>query len=175
VQKNAKKMGVLIDNLLSFARLGKKELRKSEIDMNQLVASILADMGGSEDLNVDVKIQNLHPVQADRVLMTQVLTNLISNAIKYSSKQKNAEVEITSEKQDGEIIYSVQDNGVGFDMEYIDKLFGVFQRLHSQEEFTGTGVGLAIAKRIIQKHDGNIWAESRLGNGAKFYFSLPTD
>lgn len=173
VQKNAKKMGVLIDNMLEFSRLGKKDLRKSEIDMNELVTTVLADIGTSDNPQVEIKIRKLHPVYADRAMMIQVLSNLISNSIKYSSKTKNAVVEISSEQQDNEVIYTLQDNGVGFDMEYVDKLFGVFQRLHSQEEFTGTGVGLAMAKTIIQKHGGRIWAESQLGVGATFYFALP--
>jgi len=173
VQNNARKMGILIDDLLSFSRLGKKEIRKSELDMNELITTILAETVFTDNPNVEFKINKLHSIQADRALITQVMTNLISNAIKYSSKSKNALVEISSEKKNGEVIFSVHDNGVGFEMEYVDKLFGVFQRLHSQDEFAGTGVGLAMSKRIILKHDGRIWAESRPEEGATFHFSLP--
>lgn len=173
VQNNARRMGVLIDDLLTFSRLGKKEIRKSENDMNELITSVLAEVGTTDNPNVEIRIDKLHPIKADRALIAQVITNLISNAIKYSSKTKNAIVEISSKKINDEVVYTVHDNGVGFDMEYIDKLFCVFQRLHAQEEFAGTGVGLAIAKRIIQKHEGRIWAESHPGNGATFYFALP--
>lgn len=173
VQNNAKKMGVLIDDLLSFSRLGKKEIRKSRIDMNELVTSVIADIGTADNPKVELKFEKLHDVMADRSLMVQVLTNLISNAIKYSSKKNDALVEIRSSHEKNETIYSVRDNGVGFDMQYADKLFGVFQRLHSPDEFPGTGVGLAIVRRIIQKHEGKIWAESYVGEGATFFFSLP--
>ncbi len=141
--------------------------------MNELITSVLAEVGTTDNPNVEIRIDKLHPIKADRALIAQVITNLISNAIKYSSKTKNAIVEISSKKINDEVVYTVHDNGVGFDMEYIDKLFCVFQRLHAQEEFAGTGVGLAIAKRIIQKHEGRIWAESHPGNGATFYFALP--
>jgi len=173
VQENAKKMGTLIDDLLAFSRLGRKEINKSVIDMTALVKNALAELKTSMNFQATIEIDNLHPVKADNVLMNQVWINLLSNAIKYSSNNLNAAVKIKSERQNGEIIYSVSDNGVGFDMLYAHKLFGVFQRLHSQEDFEGTGVGLALVNRILTKQGGKIWAEAEVGKGACFYFSLP--
>ena len=173
VQENAKKMGNLIDDLLAFSRLGKKEIQKTYVDMNELAEEVLTDLNKSVKHNAQVKIRNLHPVYADYALLHQVFVNLISNAIKYSSKTENPVVEISSEKKDGTIVYLVKDNGTGFDMKYANKLFGVFQRLHRSKDFEGTGVGLAIVQRIINRHNGKIWAEAVLNKGAKFYFSLP--
>jgi len=173
VQENAKKMGTLIDDLLAFSRLGRKEINKSVIDMTALAKNALAELKTSMNFQATIEIDNLHPVKADNVLMNQVWINLLSNAIKYSGNNLNAAVKIKSERQNGEIIYSVSDNGVGFDMLYAHKLFGVFQRLHSQEDFEGTGVGLALVNRILTKQGGKIWAEAEVGKGACFYFSLP--
>ena len=173
VRKNATKMGALIDDLLDFSKLGKKEISKSLVDMNDLVTNILTDISKSTPYLAQIKVHPLGRAMADASLMTQVITNLLSNAIKYSSKKKNPVVEIKLNKVDGELIYSVSDNGAGFDMKYANKLFGVFQRLHTEEEFEGTGVGLAIVERIIAKHGGRVWAEGKEGEGATFYFSLP--
>lgn len=173
IQFNAKKMGNLIDDLLAFSRLGKKELKKVDIDMLELANAALYDIGKIEKHHATVKIENMYPVKADYALLTQVFVNLISNAIKYSSKKEKPIVEISSEIKGNDVIYCVADNGEGFNMQYAHKLFGVFQRLHSMEEFPGTGVGLAIVQRIIVKHGGKIWAEAEIGVGAKFYFSLP--
>ncbi|MDZ4667692.1 MAG: ATP-binding protein [bacterium] len=172
VRSNAKKMGLLIDDLLTFSRLGRKEITKSLVDINKLVETVLIEMKQSTTHHAKIKFSYLLPAVADYNLMQQVFTNLLSNAIKYSSKNENPLIEIKSERKNGELIYSVSDNGVGFDMHYVDKLFGVFQRLHAEEEFSGTGVGLAIVKRIIRKHDGKVWAEGKEGQGATFYFSL---
>lgn len=173
IQYNAKKMGTLIDDLLAFSRLGKKELKKVDIDMLELANAALYDIEKVEKHSAVVTIGNLHPVRADYALMTQVVVNLISNAIKYSSKKEKPVIEISSQLKENEVIYCIEDNGVGFNMQYVHKLFGVFQRLHSMEEFQGTGVGLAIVQRIIVKHGGKIWAEAETGVGARFYFSLP--
>jgi len=175
VQDNAKKMGVLIDELLSFSRLGRKEMEKSLVDMNRLVELVLRDMKQTSGHHATVTVHTLMPVMADHGLLEQVMVNLISNAIKYSGKQSKPVIEISSRKEEGGIVYSISDNGVGFDMEYAHKLFGVFQRLHSAEEFPGTGVGLAIVQRIIQKHRGKIWASGQVGKGATFSFQLPTN
>jgi PAS domain S-box-containing protein len=173
VQYNAKKMSTLIDDLLAFSRLGKKEIEKTTIDMEELVDATLSELSKTAERFAEIKKGKLTSVKADYSLMNQVFLNLISNGIKYSSKKEKPVVEINSSVKDNEVIYSVSDNGVGFDMKYSHKLFGVFQRLHSGEEFEGTGVGLAIVQRIINKHGGKVWADAQLGKGATFYFSLP--
>lgn len=173
VQSNALKMGRLIDDLLSFSRLGRKDVERAMIDMNALVDQAIKDISQTDSLHAEIKLHKLLPVKADYALMLHVMINLISNAVKYSAKKEKPVVEIRSKMGKGEVIYSVKDNGAGFDMDYVQKLFGVFQRLHSDEEFPGTGVGLAIVKRTIQKHDGKIWAEGKVGEGATFYISLP--
>ena len=172
INYNATKMGTLIDDLLTFSRLGRKQIQKTEVDMNELTKDVLIEMNKFIPHNAEIKIGKLHNLKADYGLLHQVLFNLISNAIKYSSKKKNPVVEISSQEKNGEIIFSVKDNGAGFNMKYLDKLFGVFQRLHSQEEFDGIGVGLAIVQRIITKHEGRIWAEGKVNEGATFNFSL---
>lgn len=173
IQFNAKKMGALIDDLLAFSRLGRKEIQKINVNMQELVNKVLLEADKMLNHKAAVKVEQILPAPADYTLMYQVLVNLISNAIKYSAKTKYPKIEIKSEQKNGEVIYSVKDNGAGFDMQYAHKLFGVFQRLHSQEEFEGTGVGLAIVQRIINKHGGKVWAEAELGKGATFNFSLP--
>ncbi len=173
IQKNAMRMGSLIDDLLEFSRLGRREVRKCEVNMTQLVHTLLDEFNLQANTNAKVVVHSLHSALADASLISHVISNLISNAIKYSSKNNHAHIDISSTKDDQSIIFCVRDNGVGFDMMYAEKLFGVFQRLHSDSEFEGTGIGLAIAQRIIQKHGGNIWAVGKEGNGAAFYFSLP--
>jgi PAS domain S-box-containing protein len=173
VEYNAKKMGVLIDDLLTFSRLGRKELVKSTINMNKLVEISLEEMKLGNENFAKINIGRLHSVMADPALMKHVMANLLSNAIKYSSKKENPIIEIFSTQENEMHVYAVQDNGVGFDMGYADKLFGVFQRLHSDEEFEGTGVGLAIVQRIIHRHGGKVWAKGKENEGATFYFSLP--
>lgn len=173
IMNNSKKMGVLIDDLLSFSRLGRKEITVSDINMTELVESkrdvVLAD----NHQNVEFVIHNLLPAKGDEALLRRVWFNLISNALKYSKNEPTIKIEIDSYSRNNEIVYSIKDNGVGFEMQYYDKLFGVFQRLHSQEEFEGTGVGLAIVQKIIHKLHGTIWADSKLNEGTIFYFSLP--
>ncbi len=173
IQYNAKKMGILIDDLLAFSRLGKKELQRSEIDMDQLIEGVLMEVNKANPNTAKIISGTLLPVKADYSLINQVMINLLSNAVKYSSKEKEPVIKISSEKKEGNIIYSVTDNGVGFNKEYAHKLFGVFQRLHSTHEFEGTGVGLAIVQRVVNKHGGKVWADSVLGNGATFHFSIP--
>ena len=173
IQENAKKMGVLIDDLLAFSRLGRKELTKTVVDMKALFETALDELNKLPGYKATVKINELHPVMADNTLMYQVCINLLSNAIKYSSHHKAPFIEISSEKAGVEIIYSVTDNGVGFEMQYVHKLFNVFQRLHVAEDFEGTGVGLALVQKIIVKHGGKIWAKGAVEKGATFSFSLP--
>jgi signal transduction histidine kinase len=173
IKENANKMGLLIDDLLAFSRLGKKEIHKSVINMTALAENALHELNTSQQVEAEVKIYDLHPALADTTLMHQVWLNLLSNAIKYSSNKKAPVITISSEEKDGELVYSIADNGVGFNMRYAHKLFGVFQRLHDAEDFEGTGVGLALVHRIITKQGGKIWAKARVGKGATFYFSLP--
>jgi two-component system, LuxR family, sensor kinase FixL len=171
---SSRRMGNLIDDLLEFSRLGRTALRTSRIDMRELVEETLEDL--RQDLagrRVETKISALPPAFGDRALLKQVLLNLVGNAIKYSHPREVAEIEIGGSAAASEATYWVKDNGVGFDMAYAGKLFGVFQRLHSAEEFKGTGVGLALVQRVIHRHEGRIWAESAVDRGATFYFTLP--
>lgn len=172
IRFNATKMGTLIDDLLAFSRLGRKEIQKKTVDMNELAEGVLREFNRSVTHQAEITIGNLHPVKCDYGLIHQVLFNLLSNAVKYSSKKERPQVSVTSEEKNGEVIFSVKDNGAGFNMNYYNKLFGVFQRLHTQDEFEGTGVGLAIVQRIIAKHGGKVWAEGKLNGGAAFHFTL---
>ena len=169
---NAVAMGTLIDELLALSKLGRKGVQLTKINMNELVEGVIAHMDKSLTNRAEIKISKLPNVQADYGMFRQVMFNLIANALKYSSKKEHPIVEIFSEKKQDEFIFSVKDNGAGFDMRYYDKLFGVFQRLHRQSEFEGVGVGLAIVLRIISKHGGKVWAEGKVNEGAVFKFSL---
>ncbi|HVD99746.1 MAG TPA: PAS domain S-box protein [Cytophagaceae bacterium] len=173
IQSNASRMGILIDELLAFSKLGRKKLQKTEVDMQEMVQLLAQEMEYLLTDTNSIRIQQLSPALADPILIRQVWTNLLSNAIKYSSKSKAPQIEIGFEKTAEEICYYVKDNGAGFDMKYADKLFGVFQRMHRQEEFEGTGVGLAIVHKIITKHGGKIWADAKVGEGATFFFTIP--
>ncbi|MET0944820.1 MAG: ATP-binding protein, partial [Flavobacterium sp.] len=172
--KNSNKMGVLIDDLLAFSKLGRKQVSSMNINMKSLVNNVISDLTIEKGENTPIfEIDELAPANGDPSLIKQVWINLISNAIKYSKYKSETRIKITSTSKNDKIIYSIKDWGAGFDMEYYDKLFGVFQRLHSQEEFSGTGIGLAIVQKIVNRHYGTVWAESKLDAGAKFYFSLP--
>ncbi len=176
IQSNAAKMGQLIDDLLSFSRLIRSELHHSKIDMGSMVKNAIAEFGTAQDLSPKtITVQNLPEAFGDANLLKQVWINLISNALKYSSKEDNVQINIGAFQKESETSYFIKDNGVGFNMTYSNKLFGVFQRLHGLNEFEGTGVGLAIVQRIINRHGGRVWAEGEVGNGATFYFSLPTN
>jgi PAS domain S-box-containing protein len=173
IMKNAEKMGQLIDDLLTFSRLGRRELQLHNIRMQDMVSGLWKELKPEQDhRDIEIHIKELLPAQADNVTIKQVWLNLISNAIKYSKQKAKAIIEIGSEIKGNEIMYYVKDNGAGFDMRYVDKLFGVFQRLHSEREFEGTGVGLAIVQRIIAKHGGRVWATGKVNEGASFYFTL---
>ncbi len=173
VQKNGSKMSQQIEDLLNFSRLGKKEIERIEINMEKMVHDIIREMNESAPHKALFAITPLPPVMADQSLMSHVLSNLISNAIKYSSKKENPKIHIGAEQKNSEHIYYVKDNGAGFDMKYAGKLFSAFQRLHRQDEFEGTGIGLAIVSRIITRHGGRVWAEAKVDEGAAFYFTLP--
>lgn len=171
--RNAVRMGQLIDDLLDFSKLGRKQVAYADINMKETVENIAREqMAELKQRKVDLKIMELEPAKADLAMIRQVWINLISNALKYSSKKDVAQIEIGSFKQAGKKVYYITDNGAGFDMKYADKLFGVFQRLHKMNEFEGTGVGLALIKTIIKRHGGDVWAEGKVNEGAKFYFSL---
>jgi signal transduction histidine kinase len=176
IARNGKRMGQLIDDLLHFSRLGRKEVQRTNVAMREMVDAVIVEIRETKYFNsktiIDVK--PLPDAIGDVNMLRMVWHNLIANALKYSSKNEEARVEVGAFEKDGNLCYYVKDNGVGFDMQYVGKLFGVFQRLHKQEEFEGTGVGLALAKRIIERHSGTIWAEGALNNGATFYFSLPS-
>jgi signal transduction histidine kinase len=174
VIQNSQKMGLLIDDLLAFAKLGRKDLAKVPLSMKTMVKEIWEEAHQLEsNRNIQFVIQDIPEAYAEKATIRQVWVNLISNALKYSRKKENTSIEISWKENEKEIIYSIQDNGIGFDMKYYNKLFGVFQRLHSAQDFEGTGVGLAIVERIIEKHGGKIWAKSTPNVGTVFYFSLP--
>jgi len=174
IHSNSIKMSQLIDDLLSFSRLIKSELHHSMIDMQSVVSGLIAEFQTSKELKPNViLLKELPQSTGDTNLIKQVWTNLISNAIKYSSKTINPQIIIGATQNENETIYFIKDNGVGFNMNYSHKLFGVFQRLHGANEFEGTGVGLAIVQRIITRHGGRVWAEGEIGKGAVFYFTLP--
>ena len=173
IVSNANKMGQLIDDLLAFSRVGRKELVKMNIQMTDIVQSICNELRNEQgDRNIEFKINELWPARADNTAIKQVWQNLISNAIKYSRLKEKTVIEIGSEIKKEEIEYYIKDNGAGFDMRYADKLFGVFQRLHSYEDFEGTGIGLALVQRIITKHGGKAWGKGAVDKGATFYFTL---
>ncbi|HZJ35682.1 MAG TPA: PAS domain S-box protein [Gillisia sp.] len=170
---NANKMGQLIDDLLAFSRIGRKEIVMTNLDMANIVAKVRNElMSLHPNQNIEFKINELLPACGDPAAIKQVWTNLISNAIKYSSTKEKAIIEIGSSANVSYNHYYIKDNGAGFDMQYADKLFGVFQRLHSNEEFEGTGIGLALVQRIINKHGGRIRGEGKVGEGAMFNFTL---
>ncbi len=172
--KNAVKMAALIDDLLTFSRIGKQGLKKVTLNMNNIIKIIVNEFKNQNHTNsVEFITKTLEEAEGDSGMLKQVVTNLLSNAIKYSSKKEKAIIEIGSFKKNTMLVYYVKDNGAGFDMKYYNKLFGVFQRLHGDSEFEGTGVGLALVQRIIKKHQGEVWAEAEPEKGATFYFSLP--
>jgi light-regulated signal transduction histidine kinase (bacteriophytochrome) len=173
--ESAKQMGRLIDDLLSFSRMGRAELQETTINLNQIIQDVLRDIRmDTEGRNIDWKIATLPEVHGDPTLIRQVLVNLVANAVKYTRKRPQAKIEIGQETLNGnDPVFFVRDNGVGFDMKYVEKLFGVFQRLHSSDDFEGTGIGLANVRRIVHRHGGRTWAEGAIDQGASFYFSLP--
>ncbi len=173
IRDNTRQMGTLIDDLLTFSRLNRQPLNKQQIGLSLLVRQVYGELTSEEHTRqVELVIADLPDCQADPTLFKQVIVNLMSNALKFTSQRNVARIEVNYQQVDGEGVYSVRDNGAGFDMAYADKLFGVFQRLHRTDEFPGTGVGLAIVNRIIHRHGGRIWAEAAVDQGATFYFTV---
>jgi PAS domain S-box-containing protein len=175
ILESSKRMGNLIDDLLGFSRIGRAETNKSEVDMESLVGEVVAELGQeTKDRNIDWNIGPLPVCYGDRSMLKVVLMNLLSNAVKFTRIRKRVEIEIgCADRCEDQAELFVRDNGAGFDMQYVDKLFGVFQRLHLAEEFEGTGIGLATVQRIIHRHGGEVRAEGAVDQGAAFYFSLP--
>ena len=173
IQDNATKMGELIDGLLDFSSLNWRPVTKSKIKPGEVARSVFEELRHEfSGRQVEIQIDPMPSCEADPTLLKQVFVNLLSNAIKYSRDRHPAIIHVGSEKDGGETAYFVQDNGAGFNMEYAEKLFRVFQRLHTADQFAGTGVGLAIVQRIVQRHGGRVWAEAEEDRGAKFYFTL---
>ncbi|HVS02397.1 MAG TPA: ATP-binding protein, partial [Thermoanaerobaculia bacterium] len=173
VRDNARRMGQLIDDLLAFSRLGRKPLEPREVAMEALVRGAYAELRQEDDgREVALEVGDLPPCHGDPALLGQVVLNLLANALKFSRDRRPARIEVGWQPSEGGGAYFVRDNGVGFDMRYADKLFGVFQRLHRDDEFAGTGVGLALVQRIVHRHGGRIWASAEPGLGATFYFTL---
>ncbi len=167
------RMAKLIKNLLHFSRQAHSEISKTEFNMKYLVNEVIQDNTFSVPIDkVEVIVHDMPTVQGDSTMLRQVWINLISNAIKYSQKKDMPRIEIGARQEQGKFVYFIKDNGAGFDMKNYNKLFGIFQRLHNENEFSGTGVGLALVKRIVEKHNGKIWAESDPGKGSNFYFTL---
>ncbi|MCW5622824.1 MAG: histidine kinase, partial [Burkholderiales bacterium] len=174
IRTSGSKMGQLIDDLLAFSQVGRKVMSANRVHMRPLVEEAFQTVSAERHgATPTLMIGSLPDAWGDRALLFQVWINLISNAVKYSATREQPTVEIHGRIEDGQALYEVRDNGVGFDMRYYDKLFGVFQRLHSADEFSGTGVGLALVQRIVVRHGGRVWAESEPGAGASFYFLLP--
>jgi PAS domain S-box-containing protein len=174
VRDNTRKMSLLIDDMQSFSSAGRLPMAPAVIDMAELVQEAMGELkSATAGRDIVLEVKSLPSVFADRPLMLRVMVNLLANAIKFSRSRATAQIEVGAGTGDGETVIYVKDNGVGFDMQYADMLFGVFQRLHGVEEFEGAGIGLAIVKRIITRHGGRVWAEGKVNEGATIYFSLP--
>ncbi len=173
IETNAARMAQLIDGLLDFARLARAEVVKADVDMSELASAAAAEVRGASDGKaVELTVAALPPTRGDAQMLHQVWVNLIANALKFSAPKPKPKVAVGGERRGDEVVYWVRDNGVGFDMAYAEKLFGVFQRMHRAEEFPGVGVGLAIVRRIVTRHGGRVWAESVPGEGSTFYFTV---
>jgi PAS domain S-box-containing protein len=174
VRDGVEKMARLIDDILAFSRTVRREMATSVIDMTALVQAILTDLAPAmSGRDIKLKVTSLPKMRGDREMMQRVWMNLLDNAIKFTARKDNALIEVGSYPEANDTVYFVKDNGAGFDMNFVGKLFGVFQRLHAPQDFPGTGAGLAIVKRIVGRHGGRVWAEGKVGEGAAFYFTVP--
>ncbi|MGB0106399.1 MAG: ATP-binding protein, partial [Candidatus Sulfotelmatobacter sp.] len=174
IEQGTQRMGLLVDELLNLARVGRHALQLQATGLNSIVEEVVSLLQPeTKDRIISWKIADLPPAECDPILIKQVFQNLIANALKFTRTRQRAIIEISFRQKNGQIVIQVRDNGVGFNMKYSDKLFGVFQRLHRAEEFEGTGVGLATVHRIVHKHGGRVWAESELDKSATFFFTLP--
>jgi two-component system sensor kinase len=174
IRSNARNMSELIDGLLTFSRLGRQPLDQVDINMEELAKSVCDEVQATnDDRTLSVQVKHLPPAFGDRAMLRQAMYNLVSNAFKFTRPKPNPAIEIGFLEGGSQNTYYVRDNGVGFDMQYSPKLFGVFQRLHNVDDFEGAGVGLALVQRIIVRHGGRAWGEGKVGEGATFYFSLP--
>jgi signal transduction histidine kinase len=174
VSTSVRRMGQLVDDLLRFSRMGRVRLSRRSVSISEIVRELLEEFEKERaDRSVNIQLGELPDCMGDGPLLRQVFVNLLSNAFKFTRHKDKATIEVGCRREGDEKVYFVRDDGAGFDMHHADKLFGVFQRLHSEKEFEGTGVGLSIVQRIIQRHGGRIWAEAKAGKGAAFYFTLP--
>jgi light-regulated signal transduction histidine kinase (bacteriophytochrome) len=176
VSEHTQKMGALIDDLLTLARLGRREMERARVDLEALAHetfSTLRDTHGDSRPHCSFEVQSLPPVYGDRSMLRHVFSNLLSNALKFTQREEAPRIEVGATERDGAPAYYVRDNGVGFDAERAEEVFGVFQRLHDDSDFEGTGVGLALVERVVRRHDGTVWAEGAEGAGATIFFTLP--
>jgi light-regulated signal transduction histidine kinase (bacteriophytochrome) len=166
----------LIDGILNFSRLGRQEMHPSDVNVTDLVRGLFAEFQAKHpNRKLDCRVQALPNAHCDLVLSRHLWSNLVDNAIKFTGPRETAVIEVGGKDEPNELVYFIKDNGVGFDMKYTEKLFGVFQRFHTEKEFPGVGVGLAIAQRIVRRHGGRIWADAKLNEGTTIHFSLPKD
>jgi PAS domain S-box-containing protein len=174
IRDSTRMMGQLIEDLLAFSRLSEVELSSATVDIGGMIREVWEEIKAENpDRRLTLKIGDIPPCRGDRALVRQVLVNILSNAVKFTRSREEALIEAGGESKEDKNLYYIRDNGIGFEMQYHDKMFGVFQRLHGADEFEGTGVGLAIVRRIIHRHGGRVWAEGEIDKGACFYFSLP--
>ncbi len=174
IDASSRKMTRLLDDLLLFSRLGRQEMKPTCVEMKELVSSVWEELTpncGSR--KIQLKLKTLPDAWGDSSLLRQIWTHLLQNAVKFTGPKEQATIEISAKVEPARVVYLIKDNGVGFDMKSADKLFGVFQRLHTEEEFMGSGIGLAIVQRLVRRHSGEIWTQAKTGEGAAFYFSLP--
>jgi PAS domain S-box-containing protein len=176
IRRAAQRMGLLIDDLLCLARVARSDMHYVQVDLSELATAVAADLGRPKPLeDLAFRVQPNLSAYGDPALLRIVMENLLGNAIKFTGKTPQPQITIGAEQKEGRLVYFVRDNGAGFDMAYASKLFGAFQRLHREEEFPGTGIGLATVKRIIRRHGGEVWAESAVGKGSTFFFTLPNN